>query len=299
MSLRTSSLKVLIPLPNNDFDPTEASVSWKIVRDAGHEVVFATEDGKRPFADPMMITGEGLDPWGFIPVIKKLKLLGLIFRARRSARAAYREMEQDPNFLAPIRYADLKVADFDGLILPGGHAPAMRQYLESTVLLKFVAEFLENPSVGGAHKPVGAVCHGVVLAARAVSPRTGRSVLHGRKTTALTWTQEQSAWRVTKYFARFWDPRYYRTYSEDHGEPEGYWSVEAEVKRALADDADFITVPSGVAHAKLKTDNLHRDSIEDSRPAWVVRDGNYLSARWPGDVHTFAREFVGLLTEQR
>jgi len=30
-----------------------------------------------------------------------------------------------------------------------------------------------------------------------------------------------------------------------------------------------------------------------------VRDGNYLSARWPGDVHTFARTFAEMLAEAR
>ena len=34
--------------------------------------------------------------------------------------------------------------------------------------------------------------------------------------------------------------------------------------------------------------------VGDSRPAWVVRDGNYVSARWPGDVHTFAHTFAQL-----
>ena len=42
--------KVLIPLPSHDFDPTEASISWKIIRDAGHEVIFATVDGRRAHA---------------------------------------------------------------------------------------------------------------------------------------------------------------------------------------------------------------------------------------------------------
>ena len=27
----------------------------------------------------------------------------------------------------------------------------------------------------------------------------------------------------------------------------------------------------------------------------MVRDGTYLSARWPGDAHLFAREFAGML----
>jgi hypothetical protein len=31
-----------------------------------------------------------------------------------------------------------------------------------------------------------------------------------------------------------------------------------------------------------------RDTPTDSRPAFVVDDGNYVSARWPGDTHTFA-----------
>ena len=31
-----------------------------------------------------------------------------------------------------------------------------------------------------------------------------------------------------------------------------------------------------------------RDTDHDDRAAWVVRDGRYLSARWPGDVHTWA-----------
>jgi hypothetical protein len=40
-----------------------------------------------------------------------------------------------------------------------------------------------------------------------------------------------------------------------------------------------------------------RDTFDDERPAFVVRDGNYISARWPGDVHTFAKHFSKILTE--
>ena len=291
--------KVLMPLPSHDFDPTEASISWKIIRDAGHEVVFATEDGKRAHADPRMISGEGLDPWGFVPVLNKIRLIGLLLRARPAARRAYREMEGDPHFLSPLQYEKLDASEFDGLVLPGGHAGGMRQYLESEVLQRFVADFFEARDVNDQPKPVGAVCHGVVLAARSTSRITGRSVLHGKKTTGLTWSQERAAWRLTKYFARFWDSTYYRTYSESADEPVGYRSVESEVKRALENESDFLLVPTGAADARHKTDNMKRDSLQDSRPAWVVRDGSYISARWPGDVHTFARAFVSLLEEQK
>jgi hypothetical protein len=36
--------------------------------------------------------------------------------------------------------------------------------------------------------------------------------------------------------------------------------------------------------------------MEDERPAFVVEDGSYISARWPGDIHTFARRFSSMLS---
>jgi putative intracellular protease/amidase len=220
-----------MPLPDRDFDPTEAAVTWSVIEAAGHDVVFATEHCTRPAADPIMISGERLDPWGFIPGIRKLKLIGLALRAQQGARDAYAAMQKADSFTNPIRYSDLEVADFDGLVLPGGHGPGMVQYLENETLQGFVADFYESGDGAQLHKPVGAICHGVVLAARATSPSTGQSVLQGRKTTALTWSQEKAAWQLTRYFARFWDPLYYRTYSESDNQPAGYMSVESEIKR--------------------------------------------------------------------
>lgn len=288
-------LNILMPLPSHDFDPSEVAVTWDILRAAGHTVHFATPDGQRAYTDPRMISGEGLDPWGWIPVLKKIRLIGLLLRAESGARQAYQALEQDPHFLRPKRHADLRAADYDGLVLPGGHARGMRPYLESRSLQTFVAEFFESVDAQGQHKPIAAICHGVLLAARSLSPKTGKSVLYGRKTTALTWKLERSAWHLTKFFARFWDSTYYRTYSEAPGDPVGHWSVESEIKRALAQDADFCNVPPGAEHFALKTSGTVRDTPSDPRAAWVVQDGNYLSARWPGDVHTFAKAYATLL----
>jgi hypothetical protein len=44
-----------------------------------------------------------------------------------------------------------------------------------------------------------------------------------------------------------------------------------------------------------KTSGAYRDSAADPGPAFVVCDGNYVSARWPGDVHTFATRFAQVL----
>jgi len=286
-------MKVVIPISNYDFDPTEVAVTWKLLTAAGHEVIFATPDGNRGYGDDLMLTGHGLDPWGFIPVIRNVTLVGDILRANAEARKAYAELEADGAFHVPLRYDKLATAAYDGLVLPGGHrASGMRAYLENPQLGEFVADFFD------ANRPVGAICHGVLVAARAKSKRTGRSPLYGRKTTSLTWQLEKMAWTTTK-ISRFWDPNYYRTYVEAKGEPAGYRGVQAEVTRALESPDDYRDVPAGTSDHRRKTDGRHRDTLEDARPAFVVRDGNYVSARWPGDVHTFAKTFLDVLAEQK
>ena len=37
--------KILIPLPLEDFDPSEVAIPWLIFRDAAFDVVFATPTG--------------------------------------------------------------------------------------------------------------------------------------------------------------------------------------------------------------------------------------------------------------
>ena len=281
--------RVLILLPARDFDPSEAAVSWQVLSNAGHSITFATPDGRPAVADDMMLTGQGLDLWGEIPLLRNLPLIGLLMRANSDARNAYAAMIADPHYTVPLRWDGVDASAFDGLLLPGGHrARGMREYLESKTLQEHVADFFE------AEKPVAAICHGVLLAARSISKRTGRSVLHGYRTTALTWALEQSAWKVAR-ITRFWNPNYYRTYQEQAGQPDGYMSVQQEVTRALARPEDFIDVPATNPDYRRKTSGLQRDTMEDARPAFVVQDRHYVSARWPGDVHTFAKSFAGLL----
>ncbi len=281
--------RVLIPLPALDFDPTEAAVSWRMLTAAGHLVSFATPDGRPAAADDMMLTGRGLDLWGAVPLLRNWPLIGRLMRANRDARSAYAQMIADSRYLAPLRWDAVDPTAFDALLLPGGHrARGMRAYLESEVLQRLVAHFFDE------QKPVAAICHGVLLAARSISGRTGRSVLHGYRTTALTWALEASAWLVGRV-VRFWDPNYYRTYLEKDGQPKGYMSVQQEVTRALARPEDFCDVPRTDSNCRRKTSGLHRDSLEDDTPAFVVRDRNYVSARWPGDVHAFAKAFAAML----
>jgi hypothetical protein len=103
---------------------------------------------------------------------------------------------------------------------------------------------------------------------------TGRPVLAERQTTCLPKYMERSA-----YLATAWRlGRYYRTYPA---------YVEDEVRASLDDPRrQFRRGPLTVSE---------RGTATDDSPAFVVQDGSYLSARWPGDAYLFARRFRDLL----
>jgi len=242
--------RIWIPLPDRGFDVTETAVPWKLAVDAGHDVVFATEaGGSAPAADPRL----------FGPVV--FGKLG----AEAQPKAFYAEMAESSAFQAPLSWATLDPARFDGLILPGGHSPPMKQYLESESLQAKVVEFWR---LG---RPVGAICHGLVVLARARDADTGHSVIHERKTTCLPKYMERLAYLMT-----FWKlGKYYRTYPE---------YVQDEVKRALANPREqFQRGPVNLGK---------HGTPDDDAPAFVVEDGNLVSARWPGDAYLFARRFL-------
>lgn len=240
--------RILIPLPDRDFDPTEAAVPWHVLTKAGHEVVFATEAAAVPACDPLLLTGVLFGELG----------------AKREPRALYEEMSVSTAFRAPVAWNALDPSAFDGLVLPGGHAEGMKQYLASERLKARVADIVL------AGKPVAAICHGVLVLARAKNPATGKSLLFGRRTTCLPAYMERTAYYLTAWKLG----RYYRTY-------DAY--VEEEVRGALEDPSHFVRGPF----------NLTRHgTADDDRGAFVVEDGDYVSARWPGDAYLFARTFL-------
>ena len=120
---------------------------------------------------------------------------GPLLQADANGRHGVCRDDGEPEFLRPITYAEARLSDVQGLLLPGGHAPGMKPYLESTQLQSLVA------AAFAARLPVAAICHGVVLAARSRTA-SGRSVLHGRRTTALTKPMELTAWCADPGVAR-------------------------------------------------------------------------------------------------
>ena len=80
------------------------------------------------------------------------------------------------------------------------------------------------------------------------------------------------------YFSTFWRRgRYYRTYPA---------YVEDEVRAALEKPEDFERGPRELSR---------RGTREDDTPAFVVEDGRYVSARWPGDAYLIAKQLIARL----
>lgn len=230
--------RVLLLLPDRDFDVTEVAVPWKLLKRAGHDVIFATELAATASCDPLLLSGVIFGQLGAEP----------------EAREFYRELERDPAFVTPIRWREIRVAEYDALLLPGGHAQGMRQYLGSSLVQEIVTSFWKLD------RPVAAICHGVLVAARA-------GVLTGRTTTCLPKYMERTAYMLTAWKLG----RYYRTY-------DAY--VEDEV---IASGANFARGPRNLTS---------RGTEQDSSAAFVVEDGKYISARWPGDAYLFAQKLI-------
>jgi putative intracellular protease/amidase len=233
-------MRVLLPLPDRDFDPTEVSVPWRALTDVGHEVVFATEAGKAgpvPQCDPLMLSGVVFGKLGALP----------------ENVALYRTLENDGAFCAPLAYEEIVPSSFGALVLPGGHAKGMRQYLESTVLVERVRAFFDDK------KPVGAICHGGIALVRS-------GAVKERRMTALPKWMERAAYFLTSW--KMGD--YYRTYPE---------YVEDEVRR----------VNGSMERGPLFSNDYDKPFVVDDATAGASR---LITARWPGDAKAFAQKLV-------
>jgi len=229
---------ILMPLPDHDFDPTESSIPWKACNSQSWRVEFSTEHGNMPQAD-----------------LNKLKgpLPGLI-SAGSKARLAYQQMSEDPSYRHPIPYPEIDAARYTALLLPGGDGLRMRQYLENSLLQNKVLQFWQRG------KLIGAICHGILVVARTIDPQTGRSVLYGRKVTALPKSLDRLAYLLDKWLVK-------------HGYIMYSSCVADEVRGCLERPEDFSPGPGLLG-------------------PYVASDDNLITARWYMDAELFAKCFV-------
>ena len=188
---------VLIPIPDRDFDPTEVAVSWQVLRADGHRVVFATESGAPGVADDIMVTGRGLDFWSAIPVLGAITVVGGCCGPTRTPAAHIGRCCNPPSIsIRPV----------------GDHARRHRcvAVTRRPSCPRNALLYRQRDAATPCRRRLrprddrGRDLSRVLLAARSVDPTTGHSVLYGRRTTALTWALERTAWRITR-ITRFWD----------------------------------------------------------------------------------------------
>lgn len=249
--------KVLIPLPTYGFDPTEAAIPWKIMKQHGIDIVFATPNGEKAEGDRIMLKGERLG------IYKK------VLMAREDAVKAYGEMSKSYEFEHPMSYENINPEEFEGIFLPGGHDKGVKVYLESKKLQSIIPHFFEQG------KAIGAICHGVLLLARSINPTTGKAVIYDYNTTSLLKSQELLAYYLTK----MWLGNYYLTYPGT--------TVEDEVKKVLKSKKQYKRGPIPIM----------RDTPQKLHRGFVVKDRNYVSGRWPGDIYRLSNSYLKLIMD--
>jgi len=231
---------------------------------------------KKPEADPYLLRKEGV-MFGKLGAEPEVKLL-------------YKEMEKDDKFMNPISWDSIETTDYDGLILTGGHAKGMRQYLENIILQKKISSFWSL------NRPVGAICHGTLLLARCkkLSSQSSsedeekeESCLHGRKTTCLPKYLENTGYYLTRW--KLGD--YYKTYNLTV-EDEMRDLLNVKNKKNGEGDNDKTEICQAGWNLTAK------GTLYNSDAAYVVQDGKYVSARWPGDAYLYGRNFVKLLYDE-
>jgi len=254
-------IQVLIPA-YRDFDPTEIAVPWKLLTEWGKgttaypdgivKVTFTTIDGKPAECDSLVLKGP---IFGFFGVSKE-------------AKNAYEDMLKSEEFLHPLRWEDTNFDAYDGVWLGGGHAKGVREYLDSEMLQSKLVKFMPKTNTTSEDpKVLAAICHGPVLLSRTMD-ETGKSVLAGRTTSCLPYHMERDAYNLT----RFHLGDYYRTYPA---------FVQHEVEGS---GAQVSIGPKTIIDRLLGKVNV----------PFTVRDGdgNYVSARWPGDSWALAKVFI-------
>ena len=122
----------------------------------------------------LMIVGDYVEDYEVMVPFQALKMLGHSVdavcpdkKAGEYVRTAIHDFEGDQtysekrghNFVLNATFAEVKAADYDGLVIPGGRAP---EYLRLNAQVIEIVRHFED-----AKKPIAALCHGAQILAAA------------------------------------------------------------------------------------------------------------------------------------
>lgn len=144
----------------------ELVAPYRAFTQSGHEVVVAT-------------------PGGVVPVVDQGSLAAEMNGGQENADAIEAELERIEQLQAPLKLADVDLADYDAVFYPGGHGPMEDLSVDTTS-----AELLVATLDSG--KPLGIVCH-APAALLATQDDRGVSPFAGYRLTGFTNAEEAQA----------------------------------------------------------------------------------------------------------
>ena len=246
--------KVLMLLPENGSDPSETAVPYAMLKAAGYQVVFATASGKASKLDMLAYKSPFLLP----------------DRPNAEGRAAVTAMLASNEYKTPLSFDQaLKKDDFAGLVVPGGEGKGMPAFLSNGRAHDIVRKF------HGKKLPAAFLCHGALMAARTVDPRTGKSIVHGQRVTTIPKAAEALA---VPAFIAAGRPRVY-------GALGGNWAVD-EMRRA-------------VGKGKFVEPDFKMKFRDEEDATNIVRNENTLFSSSPWDSAPFGQALVRMLDARR
>ncbi|MEU6776844.1 type 1 glutamine amidotransferase domain-containing protein [Streptomyces sp. NPDC046759] len=144
----------------------EATVPYRALKAAGHEIVVAT-------------------PGGVLPQVDRASLAAEVNGGQEKAEEVARAVEEMTELRTPVELAKVDLDDFAAVFYPGGHGPMEDLAVDADSGRLLVAALDSG-------KPLGVVCHGPAALLAAVRD-DGANAFAGYRATAFTNEEETQA----------------------------------------------------------------------------------------------------------
>lgn len=158
--------KVIILATNYGTWGEELQAPWDIIKKAGHEVTLATPRGLKPL--PLKVS---CDPEFFDPIIKA-------YTNPPDVCKRIKELTDGDEWAKPLKYSDVKMIDYDAIVLTGGLG-AMIDMCNNYNVHKLIMEAFNS------NKLIGALCYSVTTLVFCRNPLNDhKSIIWGKKIAA-------------------------------------------------------------------------------------------------------------------
>lgn len=157
--------KVVVLASNYGLWAEELQAPWDALRKAGHDLTLATRFGKKPLPIAVSMDPTFVDPAQNTPVNPAEVV-------RRTE-----ELLAGPEWATPIKFTDIRVADYDAIVMVGGPGSALDMVGNPRIHKLLVEAFQAN-------KLIGALCYAVGCLVFARDPKTMKSIIYGKTVVA-------------------------------------------------------------------------------------------------------------------